>query len=196
MSRLCAIPAQHQVAPASEPPAPGCRSAWGRYPSICAGGQYPRRRTVIGRRAPVSQAAHVPPLTAALPSFAGASEDRAALDLNADSDGLDFNADLDDAGSGTELHSTSDDDDLYMSDDDDPDGEVNASLTVLLDTRGHLEAYGSRAADAGTPQRDACFMMQRVLNKLDIELALTEAASMLLNHDHGGSSEQCIYVEM
>ena len=74
--------------------------------------------------------------------------------------------------------------------------EVNAALSVLLDARDHLEAYGSRAADDGTPERDARFMMQRVLNRLDTELALSEAASMLLNHDHDGSSEQCIYVDL
>ena len=34
------------------------------------------------------------------------------------------------------------------------------ALSVLLDARDHLEAYGSRAADSGTPQRDTRFMMQ------------------------------------
>ena len=55
-------------------------------------------------------------------------------------------------------------------------GEV---LEVAVDARKNLDVWGSRAADAGTAQRDARAFMSRVLNRLDTELALTQAAAML-----------------
>ena len=53
--------------------------------------------------------------------------------------------------------------------------------------------WGSKAADAGTPQRDARFFMSRALNKLDTGRL---PASMLLGHDASGSSETFVYVDM
>ena len=65
--------------------------------------------------------------------------------------------------------------------------QLATSVSILLDARDHLDKYGSRAADAGTPARDARFLMTRALNKLDSELALTQAAAMLLGLKAAGA---------
>ena len=72
--------------------------------------------------------------------------------------------------------------------------KINSALSVLREARQTLETHGSRAEDQG-PQRDRQFMMTRALNKLDSEIALTQAAAMLLGMPASGSSESFLYLD-
>ena len=57
---------------------------------------------------------------------------------------------------------------------------LQASLSVLLDARKHIDAYPTQAADAGSDERTARHFLQRVLNSTASELAPTKAAAIAL----------------
>ena len=66
---------------------------------------------------------------------------------------------------------------------------LQASLSVLLDARQHIQDYPSRAEDSGVNTRTAQHFLQRVLNSSTAELATTQAAAIVLgvpsaNHSH------------
>jgi hypothetical protein len=74
-------------------------------------------------------------------------------------------------------------------------GELNSALVVMLDAKKHLEQYGSKADNAGTPEREGWRWMERTLNKCDTELSLTQATSLLLGHKSSSRSELLWYVD-
>ena len=55
--------------------------------------------------------------------------------------------------------------------------ELNVSLSVLADARKHIDRYPSTAADAGCGTRLVKHFLQRALQRVDMELADTQAAS-------------------
>ena len=75
-------------------------------------------------------------------------------------------------------------------------GEMPIALSVMLDALQHIGEHGSRAADAGTPQRSAQHLLQRTLNKCDTELAITQATAMLIGTTPSGCSESFVFVDM
>jgi len=74
-------------------------------------------------------------------------------------------------------------------------GKLNVALALMLDAHQHLDAYGSKAADKGTPERDARFLMQRALIKADSELALTQGTALLIGLKASSSTESFSYVD-
>ena len=74
-------------------------------------------------------------------------------------------------------------------------GKLNKSLTLMLDAHQHLDAYGSKAADKGTPERDARYLMQRALIKADSELALTQGTALIIGLKSSSSTESFRYVD-
>jgi len=75
-------------------------------------------------------------------------------------------------------------------------GELGASLAVMADARRHIKEWGSTARDAGEPARNAQHLMQRTLNKCDVEVASTVGASMLLGHTPDGFTDAFLYIDM
>jgi hypothetical protein len=55
--------------------------------------------------------------------------------------------------------------------------EMNASLSVLADARRHMDKYPSTAEDSGSGSRNVKHFIQRALQRMDMELADTQAAS-------------------
>ena len=74
-------------------------------------------------------------------------------------------------------------------------GKLNVALALMLDAHQHLDAYGSKAADKGTPERDARFLMQRALIKADSELALTQGTALIIGLKSSSSTESFCYVD-
>jgi hypothetical protein len=74
-------------------------------------------------------------------------------------------------------------------------GKLSTALVVMSDAQKHLDAYGSKAANAGTPERDARFLMQRALIKSDTELALTQASGLLQGIGSYSTTESFLYVD-
>ena len=67
--------------------------------------------------------------------------------------------------------------------------ELNALLSIVVQARRDIDLYTSRAADAGTDERRARHLMQRICNKIDAELSDTFAAMIALGFPADDSSE-------
>ena len=73
---------------------------------------------------------------------------------------------------------------------------LQASLSVLLDARKHIDAYPTQAADAGSDERTARHFLQRVLSSTTAELAPTQAAAIALGVPSSGHSRIFMYANV
>ena len=74
-------------------------------------------------------------------------------------------------------------------------GSPNTALAVLIDARDHINEYGSKGPDAGTPQHFARHLLSRCVNKSDQELSGTQSASVVLGFDSFRCSETTGFVD-